>query len=428
MSQSPLPPGIGTVVGWRPLFRLDRHLGGGAFGDVFLATTLDAAGTDAPEQVAVKVLTGDLHENVRLHVLQRELSSLRAVSCPRIPRVFAADLDEPHPHLAMEYFPHGTLEDLLDRVDGLEEHEATALLESLLEAVEAAHNADVLHLDVKPANVLLDGAGGFVLTDFGLAQAPRQRLALHGLGSEGWQAPEQEAGARDKLDQRTDLFGVGATVWSALTGIDLASRRGQSLRHRARSSNLALPPVSAVRTCPPGLQQVVMSLLLRDREGRPGSASEVRGALEAMRSGQVNAGALLPGRLVAPGELKVVLGQIVDPLVARLFRSEQRGVRQVHDGEALCRQGERSHHAYCIIRGAVRVVRDGVEIARVDREGTFLGEVAALTGRPRTAALLADGEVYVKVLNAAQLESLVSANPALAVRLIRTMARRFPPA
>ncbi len=423
-TQGPLP--IGAEVRSRAAFRLDRWLGGGSFGAVYLATTLHAADTGAPEQVAVKVFGGEISEKARRHALQRELSALKAIACRRIPRVFDADVAGRDPFLAMEYFAHGTLEDLLRRVGALDEREALALFESLLEALVAAHGAGVLHLDIKPANVLLDGAGGFVLTDFGLAQAPRmgRKLPMPGLGSEGWQAPEQERRLRGTFDLRTDLFGVGATLWAALTGVDLGSRTGLVQRQRAARSGIALPPVSVRRPCAPEIEAVVMSLLARDPGARPGSAGEVLEQVRALRAGR-GIDLALPGREVGADELAAVVAGIVDPLVASIFEHEHRGVRRLADGQLLCAEGEHSHHAYVLIKGAVAIVRDGERIARVDREGAFLGEIAAFTGEPRNASMVAEGEAWVRVLNAAQLERLVMENPALAVRLIRTMAQRF---
>jgi len=408
------------LLGTSPRYRLDRCLGGGSFGSVFVGTTVDRGDTDSPERVAVKVLHGDLPDAHRRHVLRRELSSLRAIQCRRIPTVYHADLEASPPYMVMEYFAHGTLEDLLEH-GPLSSDDGLALLRSLLEATDAAHQVDVLHLDIKPANVLLDGAGGFVLTDFGISQAPRMTLALAALGSSGWQAPEQERAELDHLDLRTDLFGVGATVWSALTGVNLAGPEGRLLRGRALASPVVLPPISTLVAVDEELEATVMSLLVRDPAQRPGSARQLLARLASEAPGPT-----LPGQPVHPDQVLAVIDAIVDPLVALLFEGEQRGIRRLAPGEALCRQGDVSHYAFTLVRGVLRVERDGEAVARVDREGSIVGEIAALTGAPRNACLVAEGEVFVRVMNAAQLENLVTANPALAVRLIRTMARRHP--
>jgi len=414
-----LPPG--ELLGDGPTYRLERCLGGGSFGAVYEATTVDPGSTHSPARVAIKVLHGELPDRQRSHVLKRELSSLRAIHCDRIPTVYFADLNASMPFLVMEYFSHGTLEDHVKTNGPISEEEALSLMLSLLEATDAAHQADVLHLDIKPANVLLDGRGGFVLTDFGISQAPRVSLAMAGLGSTGWHAPEQERRDTDGFDRRTDLFGIGATMWSAMTGVDLGTPHGQAQRGRAALSPISLPPVSTRRPCDPKLEGLVMWMLARSPNQRPGSAREVLTRLD----GAPAATAQLPGRAVDSQEAEVIIDRIVDPLVSRLFAGQHRSIRRLQQGDVLCTQGETSHYAFAMLYGSVSVVRDGRPIGRVEREGQIVGEVAALTGATRFASLVADGDAAVWVMNAAQLENMVTANPALAVRLIRTMANRI---
>ena len=426
--QGTTEPQVGNLISGKLRFRLDRLLGTGGFGSVFQATFLEHKDNPhVPQQVAIKILTGSMKDKHRRHSVQRELSALLAIRCERIPRVYDWELDGSQAFIAMEYFPHGNLEELLVKVGAIDEREALALLESLLTAVIAAHNASILHLDIKPANVLLDGAGGFVLTDFGVSQAPRagRSLPMPGLGSAGYQAPEQEQRLRGTFDLQTDLFGVGATMWAALTGIDLGSTKGQLMRRRALGSAIVLPPVSMFRKCSGPIEAVVMSLLAREPTSRPGDPNPVLATVRAILDGKEGAELLIPGHPVDVTELNMVIEQIVDPLIAQLFENEHRGIRRLHHGEALCQQDEASYHAFVLIKGAVRILRDGVEVTRVDREGDFLGEIAALTGERRNAAMIAEGDIWVRILNTAQLESVVSANPALGVRLIRSMANRF---
>ena len=396
---------VGDVIRGEYGFELVRFLGGGSFGSVYEAACLDAD-AGLPERVALKVLHGDLADRHRRHALQRELSALLAVRCARIPRVFDYALDGAAPFIAMQLFEHGALDEHLVTEGALEEDEALRLLESLLEALVAAHNASVLHLDVKPANVLLDGAGGYVLTDFGVAQAP------------------QEQRLRGTFDLRTDLFGVGATVWSALTGVNLGSDAALLGRERFKKGKTALPLLSKLRQVTPAVEEVVMSLLVREPEGRPGDAAMALDRVRRLRQGDFSSQPL-PGRPLGAGELERVLARVVDPLVAQLFERDTRGVRYLARGESLCEQGDGSLYAFFVIHGSISVVREGVTIAHIDREGEFVGEVAALTGQKRNASLRAATDVWVRVLNAAQLESVIAANPALGVRLIRSMARRL---
>ncbi len=95
------------------------------------------------------------------------------------------------------------------------------------------------------------------------------------------------------------------------------------------------------------------------------------------------------------------------------------------DGETMCAEGEQSYYAFLLLKGTVAVSRNSREITRVSREGSFLGEVATLTSLPRTATMVASGAVWAVVLNAAELERFVTANPAIGLRVIRSLAHRL---
>jgi serine/threonine protein kinase len=418
-------PAPGEVVAARYQYRLDKMLGQGSFGAVYLATALDAP-PEVPAQVAVKVLSRELKDRHRRHALQRELSALLAMKSDRIPRVYDSTLDGDTPLVVMQYFPYGTLEDQLAH-GPLLQIDAIRLFGDLLSAVSSAHRASVLHLDIKPANVLLDGRDGYALTDFGVSQAPRvgSLLPMAGLGSEGWQAPEQEARKTEALDLRTDLYGVGATVWAAITGIDLASHTGKGARRRAATSPVGLPPLSTMVAVSPALELLVMGLLMRDPDARPGNPDEVLARLGDLLAGRKVEPPPMPGRLLAGAELARVLTNLVDPLVLASIGKTTGEVRALSNGEKLCRQGDHSLHAYVLLMGTLRVERDGKVIAKESREGEILGELAALTGESRNATLIADGPAVVKVLDAAQLEALAASVPALAVRLLRSLATRY---
>jgi serine/threonine protein kinase len=418
-------PAPGEVVVARYRYRLDRMLGQGSFGAVFLAEPIDAP-PDVPRHVAVKVLSKDLKDRHRRHALQREVSALLALKSDRIPRVYDAVIDGDLPLVVMQYFKWGTLEAQLAH-GPLLQIDAIRLLADLLSAVSSAHRASVLHLDIKPANVLLDGRDGYVLTDFGVSQAPRVGglLPMAGLGSEGWQAPEQEARRTDALDLRTDLYGVGATVWSAITGVDLAGHTGKAARRRAATSPVGLPPLSTVVAVNPALEVLVMGLLMREPDARPGNPDEVLARVAALLSGRTVAPPPLPGRPVQGPELARVITNLVDPLVVASIGKTHGEVRALSDGEALCRQGDTSLHAYVLLYGTLRVEKDGKVLAKESREGEILGELAALTGEARNASLIAEGTAVVKVLDAAQLEALAASVPALAVRLLRSLATRY---
>lgn len=411
-----------------------KPLGRGRFGHVFLARCLpggclpggrgDAQHGTPPERVAVKVFPCRPRE---AETLRRELAALLAIRHPRVPRLHDWSTTGRHAFVAMDHFDGGSLAARIGAGPPPDEDEVWTLLEDLLEALAVAHRASILHLDVKPSNVLLGDDGRFVLADFGICEAARGGgLAPRARGSAGYRAPEQRHARYASVDARSDLFGAGATVWAFAAGRDLA-RRGAPVG-AARPPGAALPPLEILRgDLSPSLHWMVSELLRLDPGERPGSASE---ALARLRS---IAGAAEPphvglsafGERASREEIAALVSSLVDPVTAHLCRDAELTARIVRlaPGELLCGEGEASSSAFLLLRGAVLEERRGRSALRVAREGELLAAEAALTGRAR-ASLYADGAAWVCVLDAARFERLVAEHPALALRLLRAMAER----
>lgn len=421
-------PAFGWEITGRHRYRLMRPLGRGVGGTVFLARCLDRGdGPDAPpEAVAIKLL-GIGAGSERAQSLRRELAALLALRHDRIPRVHDWDLDGPIPFLAVDHFAAGDARELL-AAGPAPEPLVWRLLDDLLSALVAAHRASILHLDVKPANVLLDGHGGFVLSDFGISQAARMGHGIlpRGLGAPGYQAPEQRTRRFDRFDVRTDLWGVGATAWSLVTGVAL-SEQLHLLRDPTCGAEHGLPSPATLGTpVSPALERLLLGLLAIDPARRSGSAAEVLACVQEQRGGPGRAPRGRARGQLGAGHVSALVGALVDPLHVALCSEAgfARFLARYENGEALCREGDRSFHAFLLLRGQVRVERAG-RAPRVEaREGTFLGEVSTLTGLVRTATIVAMGAVEVAVLNAAELEDLVSRHPAVATRLLRALAQR----
>lgn len=415
------------IVRGRFRFRLGEKLGAGAFGAVYEATCLDSDGTDQtpPRQVAIKVLllTGGRGQK---QSIRQELASLLAIRSPYIPRVYDWELGSERGFVAMELYRNGTLRDHLAAQGAYTEDQAWRLLRDLLGALKDAHSASVLHMDIKPSNVLMTADGGFALTDFGISQGAQTSGGLQsvGMGTPFYYAPEQRWGKRSDFDMRTDLYGVGATVWSAYTCVNLASKRAKSIVAATEDEVYGLPRPTTFRTfTSTELEDVLMTLLYQDPRRRPGGAAEVLSRIERIHDPSL--AAAIPGIELSPEEAQPIVASLIDPLWSHLFRNERRGLRRVADGDYICKQGDRSYYTYVLLKGRVEVLIGDRTVHVEDREGTFIGEVSALTGNRRTATLRAQGDVVLRVMNASQLERFVTRNPAIGVRLIRSMAERL---
>ena len=370
--------------------------------------------------------------------LKRELAALLAIDDDRIPTVYDWSLDGEQAFVAMEHFAAGSLSDAWPFLDRGDEQQVWRLITDLLSALSSAHRAGILHLDLKPSNVLLDGNGGFVLTDFGVSQAARMSKGLlHqgkvavGLGTHGYRAPEQDKLSLKDFDLRTDLWGVGATAWAMYTGIDL-NKRQEVLRHAEDGYVFGLPSLSDVAlTCPPPLEEVVMSLLFIDPDRRPGGAAEVLAQVRAIASGfgldsQTLASARRQG--ADPADVQRVIAGIVDPLWSSICKAPgfDRYFARYDAGEVLASDIDGGFHTFLLLSGTVEVVRGGKVVDVEEREGSMMCAISTLTGAPRDVTLRARGPepVWTCVFNEAELEQLITCNPSVAVRMLRTLAKR----
>ena len=429
---------VGDILEAKYRYRLVRRLGKGGFGSVFLADSLDQRNRSdgPPAQVAIKVI-GSTRDRQARSSLKRELAALLAIEHDRIPKLYDWSLDGDQAFVALEYFSAGSLADARPFLGRFDEDQTWRLISDLLSALSAAHRASILHLDVKPSNVLLDGNGGFVLTDFGVSHSSRRSKGLlHqgqiavGLGTHGYRAPEQDSCTIQSFDLRTDLWGVGATAWSLYTGIDL-NKRQDVLRRKESGNVFGLQRLSDVALrCPPPLEEVIMDLLYIDPTLRPGGASEVLTKVKAIAEGfglDSQTLANLRRSNVDATEIRTVVDSLVDPLWASICRSPgfDRFFVRFDDGEVLSSESDRAHHTMLLLKGRVRVERDDELIDVETREGSMLGAISTLTGAPRKVTLRAEGKVWACIFNEAELEQLVTCNPSIAVRMIRNMAGRI---
>jgi serine/threonine protein kinase len=190
-------------------------LGKGAFGIVFRAFD------DVLQRVvAVKVLAPQLAATspARKRFL-REARTSAAIRHENVVQVHAVE-EKPLPYLVMEFIPGETLQQKLDRVGPLDVPETLRIGRQIADGLTAAHAADLIHRDIKPGNILLEGVQQKAkLTDFGLARAADDAsISQSGIiaGTPMYMAPEQALGHR--IDQRADLFSLGSVLYQMVAG------------------------------------------------------------------------------------------------------------------------------------------------------------------------------------------------------------------
>jgi serine/threonine protein kinase len=194
-------------------YRLIQQLGEGGMGVVHLA--LDPSG----RAVALKVLRPHIaHDRDARTRLAREVQVLRRIDDHRVAAVIDADLDGDRPYLVTRYVPGPALDDVVKESGPIRGGELLRLGRGLADALYAIHDADVIHRDLKPGNVLLLD-GDPVLIDFGIAHvADDVRITMTGLvmGTPGYLSPEVVEGA--PVTEATDWWGWAATLAYAASG------------------------------------------------------------------------------------------------------------------------------------------------------------------------------------------------------------------
>lgn len=294
-----------TVAG----FRIVSLIGDGAMGTVFRAVD------DAGRTVALKLLTPQLARDERFR--QRFLRESRIAAGLRhpyvVPVVGSGDADGVL-YLAMEHVDGPDLREVLRLEGRLEPERALGLLGKVADALDAAHAAGLIHRDVKPGNILVDGDRA-VVCDFGLARHVATVESLTSdrgfVGTVDYVAPEQIEGK--PIDGRVDVYSLGCVLYEALTG-ERPFARGTDLATVYAHLSEPPPRVSDVRAeLPSALDRVFATALAKDPDERYATAGELireaRKALHAKRRrvqltrDRVVLGALALAGLTAAGVL-----------------------------------------------------------------------------------------------------------------------------
>jgi serine/threonine protein kinase len=248
-------------------YRVDRVLGHGGMAVVYLARD-----EELQRLVAVKVLADHLagDETFRARFLQESRLAGR-LSHPNVVQVYDAGETEGSPYIVMEYVPGDTVADR----GRLPHVEVVPLALQACAGLQHAHNAGLVHRDVKPANLLVREDDVLKIADFGIARAAElTRLTQHGtvLGTAAYLAPEQAAG--EDVTTATDVYSLGAVVYELLTGRPPYEFESLAELAEQQTGGAITPPRDLEPSVPEPLEAAVMHALAREPRFRPTSASD----------------------------------------------------------------------------------------------------------------------------------------------------------
>lgn len=213
---------------------------------------------------------------------ETELTILRALKSPYVPKYLGSGNMATRPYIAMERVEGRPLEDFIKEGKTFSVDEVVKIGADLAQAVQSLHAQDAIHLDLKPENILIDNKGKLTLIDFGLSHHARYPDLLaeemrKGVGSAPYISPEQVAGIRS--DSRSDIFSIGVIMYELLTG-ELPFGNPQSMSGlRKRMWAQAFPPRAIRKEIPRWLQEVILRCLEPRAADRYQSATRLRQAL-----------------------------------------------------------------------------------------------------------------------------------------------------
>lgn len=263
-------------------YQVIELLGSGAMGSVF-------RGWDPRLERAVALKTvrlGDLPSSEsrakQLHTLRREAITVARLNHPNIVAVYDVEDAVEAAFIAMELVDGASLESLFWSRGKLSAEEVIPLGAAIARGLAAAHEREILHRDVKPANLLLGRDGAIKITDFGISELASisKRGGASIFGTPGYIPPETLRG--DGYGPKGDLFALGVVLYHALVG--KRPFAGGTVRDvvRATLTDQPVPPSQRVQGLPEALDALVLALLAREPDDRPESAAAVAATLEGL--------------------------------------------------------------------------------------------------------------------------------------------------
>jgi len=284
---------------------IQRKLGQGGMGTVYLGRHMTLN-----KPVAVKILRPDLPTDVQgVERFLREARAAARLEHHRIVQIYDAGQHDGLYYIVMQNVLGESLAARLRREKRLKVREALRIFRAVGEGIAYAHSKGIVHRDIKPDNILLGEDGGVKIVDFGLACMIEgdPNLSRTGtiLGSPNFMSPEQALGKR--VDQRTDIYSMGATLYRSLTGVP-PFQASSSIGVVCKVVKEALrPPHESNPELPAAISRYVCYLMRKDHTKRVGSVVEALDVLERLEKRGLGRPAWRPAKRFAMAAAAIVV-------------------------------------------------------------------------------------------------------------------------
>ena len=253
-------------------YRIERPIGSGGMGMVYLAEDLELG-----EKIAIKTLRPELltSDETAIERFRNEIRLARRMAHRNIVRTHDFGKADGVFFVTMEFVEGTTLRAVLDKRGRLGAPAMLAIARQLTEALQCAHQEGIIHRDIKPQNLLLDSAGTLKVSDFGVARLAQRTSTLTQagmvVGTPTYMAPEQLL--EEGVDARSDLYSAGVVLYECLTGRPPYEAKSPISLIAKILHEVAEPPDIVAPDVPPAVSALVMQLLAKRPEERIRSAA-----------------------------------------------------------------------------------------------------------------------------------------------------------
>ncbi len=291
-------------------FELKKKLGKGGMGEVFLAKQVSL-----DRLVALKTLSKDLAKKDDFVArFLREARSMAKLDHTNVVKVYAVDSFKGVHFAAIEYVDGRSVQDWLNKLKKFSVGDAVHVAMASAEALRHAHEQNMVHRDIKPDNILLTSKGVVKVADFGLAKVLDEDVSMTqsgtGLGTPLYMPPEQARSAKT-VDQRSDIYALGATLYHMLTG-KLPFLGGTALELiMAKETGKYETARKICPEIPERLDLIIDKMMAKDPKHRYADCAEVLNDLAAL-------GIHSPALTFMDGAMPTGVGRSVSPTVAGL--------------------------------------------------------------------------------------------------------------
>lgn len=281
-SGEPLRDDFAPVI---PGFEILEVVGHGGMGVVYRARQMALDRT-----VALKMILSGQHARTKeLQRFQAEAKNIARLQHPNIVQIYEVGEAAGLPYIALEFVAGGTLSNKIAR-DPQPPRYAAEIVEALARAMHYAHERGIVHRDLKPANILLDEQGHPKVTDFGVAKSLEFESGAtqtgQVLGTPSYMAPEQAAGASNRVGAAVDIYALGATLYDLLTG--RPPFNGSSVLDTLElvRTREPVPPNQLAGNIPRDLETIALKCLQKDPSRRYESAAMLADDLRRFLDGR----------------------------------------------------------------------------------------------------------------------------------------------